>query len=103
MIEPIQEWLSSLPIAEHYVKVIVLLIRITILIVVARLALHIGGLILGNLFDIERTRLKIEHRKAKTLEALLKSVLRYTIYFLLTVSIIDALGLLLGQLSQVQV
>jgi small conductance mechanosensitive channel len=68
------------------------LIRVGILVIVAKLLMRLGYALIGNLFNSDKTKFKMESRKAKTLDVLLKSVLRYAIYFLVGIAVIDALG-----------
>jgi len=75
-----------------FVGVIMVLLRVLLLIVLAKIGLKIGAIVITNVFAAENTRRRMEERKAKTIGALLKSVLRYVVYFLLAISIIDALG-----------
>jgi len=68
------------------------LLRVLLLIVLAKIGLKIGAIVITNVFAAENTRRRMEARKAKTIGVLLKSVLRYVVYFLLAISVIDALG-----------
>lgn len=92
MLQPLQLWLDKFPVLQGYSLVIILLVRVALLLAVAKLVMRLGNILIANLFSVDKSRIRLEARKAKTLEALLKSMLRYTIYFLVAVSIIDALG-----------
>ncbi|KAF0193932.1 MAG: small conductance mechanosensitive channel [Bacillota bacterium] len=92
LLEPVQVWIDSFPVLENYSGIIIFILRVIILVIVAKLLMRLGNALIGNLFSVEQTRFKMESRKAKTLDALLKSVLRYAIYFLVGMAIIDALG-----------
>ncbi|MDP3487472.1 MAG: mechanosensitive ion channel family protein [Bacillota bacterium] len=92
LLEPVQAWLDSFPVLENYSGIIIFLMRVIILVLVAKLLMRLGYALIGNLFNTERTRFKMESRKAKTLDVLLKSVLRYAIYFLVGIAILDAIG-----------
>lgn len=92
LLEPVQAWLNSFPLLENYSGIIIFLLRVIILVIVGKLLMRLGYALIGNLFNTDKTRFKMESRKAKTLDVLLKSVLRYAIYFLVGIAIIDALG-----------
>ena len=92
LLEPVQAWLNSFPLLENYSGIIIFLLRVIILVIVGKLLMRLGYSLIGNLFNTDKTRFKMESRKAKTLDVLLKSVLRYAIYFLVGIAIIDALG-----------
>lgn len=92
LLDPVKAWLDSFPVFVNYSGIIIVLLRITVLIIVAKILMRFGFALIGNLFDVDQTRFKLESRKAKTLDVLLKSVLRYVIYFLVGIAIIDALG-----------
>lgn len=92
MLQPLELWLDKFPALRGYTAVIIMLFRVAMLLLLAKLVMRLGNVLIANLFNVDKSRIKLEARKARTLEALLKSILRYTIYFLVAVSIIDALG-----------
>ena len=92
LLEPVQAWLDSIPVLENYSGIIIFILRVVILVIVGKLLMRLGYVLISNLFNADKARFKMESRKAKTLDVLLKSVLRYAIYFLIGIAIIDALG-----------
>lgn len=92
LLDPIQAWLDSFPVLVNYSGIIIFLLRVIILVIVAKVLMRLGFALISNLFNVEQARFKIESRKAKTLDVLLKSVLRYAVYFLAGIAIIDAIG-----------
>jgi len=98
MLGPLQEFLRQYPVLSPYMPLVIFLVRVTLLLGAAILAMRLGNALISNLFSAEKSRLKLDQRKANTLAALLRSVLRYTIYFLAAVSVIDALGVPTGSI-----
>jgi len=92
LLDPVQQWLESLPFLATYSGIILFVLRVVIMVAAARLLMYFGSMLIVNLFNVEKSHIKLEQRKAKTLEVLLKSVLRYTIYFLVGIAIVDAMG-----------
>ena len=92
LLEPLQAWLNDFPLLENYSGLIIFLVRVVILIIFAKLLMRLGNALISNIFNVDKSHLKMESRKARTLDALLKSVLRYTVYFLVGLAVIDALG-----------
>ncbi|NLO88756.1 MAG: mechanosensitive ion channel family protein [Clostridia bacterium] len=69
------------------------LLQVLIIIAVARALLHIGELAIKNIFfSGEEGKILIEEKRAKTLGALLISVLRYMVYFIAGVMILQTFG-----------
>jgi len=89
---PLEEYLQQFPILLPYMPLLVFLLRVTIVLGAAVLALRLGTVLIIKLFSGKNKGLKLDPRKAKTLEALLQSVLRYAIYFFVTITVIEALG-----------
>ena len=92
MLEVVRPMLERIPMLAPYAGVILVLLRVILLIMLAKIGLKIGAIVITNVFEAENTRRRMEARKAKTIGALLKSVLRYVVYFLLAISVVDALG-----------
>lgn len=92
MLEIVRPVLERVPMLAPFAGVIMVLLRVLLLIVLAKIGLKIGAIVITNVFAAENTRRRMEARKAKTIGVLLKSVLRYVVYFLLAISVIDALG-----------
>ncbi len=78
---------------EFLLGVLPTLGKLVAIIVMARLLLTLGGALITRLFVPERRRLSLEPKKAKTLEALLKSLLRYSVYFLAALMLLPMLGI----------
>ena len=92
MLEIVRPVLERVPMLAPFAGVIMVLLRVLLLIVLAKIGLKIGAIVITNVFEAENTRRRMEARKAKTIGVLLKSVLRYVVYFLLAISVIEALG-----------
>jgi len=92
MLRILETWLLGTPVLSPYAGVIVILARVIIIFLLAKVVLKVGAVVISNLFLREEASHRMETRKAKTLGALLKSVLRYVVYFLMVISIVDALG-----------
>lgn len=92
MLGPLEDYLRQFPALLPIMPLIVLLLRVTVLLGAALLAMRLGAALITRLFSSNNPGLKLDIRKAKTLEALLKSVLRYAIYFFVAITIIEALG-----------
>jgi small-conductance mechanosensitive channel len=70
-----------------------LLIRLLLVIIFTRLALAFSKSLVQRLFLPDRKRSTLNPQKAKTLETLLQSILRYAIYFLSAVTILSTMGI----------
>lgn len=92
MLGPLDAFLRQFPVLLPFMPLFVLLLRVTIVLAVAFLALRLGAVLIIKLFSGKNSGLKLDTRKAKTLEARLKSVLRYAIYFFVAITVIEALG-----------
>jgi len=92
VLEIVRPVLERVPMLAPFAGVIMVLLRVLLLIVLAKIGLKIGAIVITNVFEAENTRRRMEARKAKTIGVLLKSVLRYVVYFLLAISVIEALG-----------
>jgi small conductance mechanosensitive channel len=84
--EAIALWLPG-PVGQG----VVLLTRLMLLILMAKLVLSAGSSLVMKVLAREKPGFSLEDRKAKTLAPLLKSVLRYTVYFFVAISILDML------------
>lgn len=67
--------------------------KLLAVVVLSRLLLTLGAAIITKLFMPEQRRLTLEPKKAKTLEALLKSLLRYTVYLVASLMVLPMLGI----------
>ena len=92
MLGPLQEYLGQFPVLSPYMPLIVLLLRLALLMFAAIITMRLGTTLITNLFSGRNSHPKLDMRKAKTLEALLKSVLRYAIYFFVAITAVEALG-----------
>ena len=92
MLGPLEAFLQQFPVLLPLMPFFVLLLRVTIVLAAAFLALQLGTVLIIKLFSGKNSGLKLDTRKAKTLEALLKNVLRYAIYFFVAITVIEALG-----------
>jgi len=92
MLKVLETWLLAMPMLSPYTGIIIILTRIVLIIVLAKVVLKVSAGVINNIFLRQEASQRMDTRKAKTLSALLKSVLRYVVYFLMGISIIDALG-----------
>lgn len=67
--------------------------RLALVLVLARVALTFGSTLIGKLFTADHKRLSRDPRKAKTMEALIKSVLRYLVYFITAITVLSIFGI----------
>jgi len=68
-------------------------LQVLVIIAVARAFLHIGELAIKNIFFLgENGKTLIEEKRAATLSALLLSVLRYVVYFIAGIMILQTFG-----------
>jgi small conductance mechanosensitive channel len=64
----------------------------------AFLAYWVGNALITRVFNSHNPHLKMSTCKAKTLQALFKSVLRYAIYFFVALTVVEALGVPTGSI-----
>jgi small conductance mechanosensitive channel len=72
-----------------------MMIRILIVIVGANVVLRFSAYFIEKIFlpATNSHRIKIEEKKAKTLSALVKSVIRYAVFFIISLIILDIIGI----------
>lgn len=66
--------------------------KILLILLLSRLLLRFSQTLVQRLFFPDRRRVSIEPQKAKTLETLLQSTLRYLLYFIAGITILSTLG-----------
>lgn len=66
--------------------------KILLILLLSRLLLRFSKTLVQRLFFPDRRRVSIEPQKAKTLETLLQSTLRYLLYFIAGITILSTLG-----------
>ena len=69
------------------------LIVVLILIILARIILHFGYLLSARVLKPQEDRGYLDERRVETLRGLVDSILRYLVYFVAGVSILDTLGI----------
>ncbi|WP_026895382.1 mechanosensitive ion channel family protein [Clostridiisalibacter paucivorans] len=89
--EYISVWLSGdnsqLSILEKGIKIVIILILI-------RVGIKVCHVIIDKFFDQQKSlKYRMEDRKAKTLSAILKSVVKYVIYFIGIIPILEIFGI----------
>ncbi|MBZ4655031.1 MAG: MscS Mechanosensitive ion channel [Peptococcaceae bacterium] len=69
-------------------------LMILLILVVARIVMSLGYLLIERVFRVQYIpgKISFDERKKNTLKALLKSVLRYAIYFIAAITILDELN-----------
>ncbi len=87
------EWIDTLT-PQHYVKFIGTLIKIIFIFVIARVVIRIGNAIISNFFKRrQETRFSLDVKKANTIKALSKSILKYVVYFVAILVILPEFGI----------
>lgn len=78
---------------DNLIKYSSMLLQIIIVLLLTKLVFHFGNIIIDKFFIKQKnTRFGFNERKADTLSALLKSILKYILYFIAALSILDAIG-----------
>jgi small-conductance mechanosensitive channel len=72
------------------------LIQIVLVIVAAKFVLTLSNKLIGRVFRTKQLQGRLEERRAQTMEALLKSVCRYLIYFVAIVTVLQLLNVPVG-------
>ncbi len=69
-------------------------LMILLILVVARIGMSLGYLLIERVFQVQYIpgKISFDERRVNTLKALLKSVLRYAIYFIAAITILDELN-----------
>lgn len=89
----IADWIENLA-PEQYIRVILIIIKILLILVIARIAIKIGNVIISNFFKRRHeTKFSMDEKKANTLKALSKSILHYVVYFIAILAILPELGI----------
>lgn len=89
----IVEWIEGLT-PEHYIKFIGTLLKILLILVIARIVIKIGNALISNFFKRRHeTRFSMDEKKANTLKALSRSILHYVVYFIAILAILPELGI----------
>lgn len=78
---------------EIFLALLPALGRLLLILLLAKLALTFGATLVGKMFAPDRRRLSVDPKKAKTMEALIKSMLRYLVYFVTAITILAELGI----------
>lgn len=87
------EWIDTLT-PQHYIKFIGTLIKIIFIFVIARVVIRIGNAIISNFFKRrQETRFSLDVKKANTIKALSKSILKYVVYFVAILVILPEFGI----------
>jgi len=70
------------------------IVLILLILFIARVGLYLGYLIIERAFKVgvKPARLGVDGKRANTLQAILKSVLRYVVYFIAAITILDELN-----------
>ncbi len=92
MFGPLQEYLQRFPGLLPYVPLIVVLIRVALLIGAAIVGIRLSTMLITNVFSVKNARFKLDTARAKTLAVLLKSVVRYAVYFFVAITVLETLG-----------
>lgn len=90
--ETVTQLLSGL-LPAWMVSAVVTLIKVGLVILLGKLILRVGVGIIKRTFTAEKRGLQFETKKAKTLEPLMLSLLRYTVYTLVALTILDMLNI----------
>lgn len=87
------EWLEGLT-PEHYVRFIGTLLKILLILIIARVVIKLGNALITSFFKRRHdTRFSMDEKKANTLKALSKSILHYVVYFIAILAILPELGI----------
>lgn len=85
-VEKLYQWFFSL---SNWQKVLATVFQVVITLILAKLTIKIGSILIDRLFNQESGRKFISENRAQTLATLLKSLLRYVVYFGACIIIID--------------
>lgn len=87
------DWIESLT-SEYYIKIVGTLIKIVLIFVIAHIVIKVGNILISNFFKRrQETRFSLDEKKANTLEALFKSILKYLVYFIAVLIILPEFGI----------
>lgn len=81
--------LSDLSNPDFYISKLAIIIKIALLLIVAKLTIRFGSAALTRVFDHRTVRL--DERRSKTLSALTSNILRYAVYFFIFLFILEQL------------
>lgn len=92
MLEEIVGWLSKWTI-DNYMTIGLKIIKIILIWIAANILIRVGSFLIRSIFDSQaRSRVSINKTKNETLKALIKSILRYTVYFIAALMVLGELG-----------
>lgn len=78
---------------EYIFKYSYTILKIIIILILTKITIRLGSSIIGRFFKKQKSsRFGLNERKADTLSSLLKSILRYVIYFIAVMWIFESLG-----------
>lgn len=78
---------------DNYMAIGLKIIKIILIWIVANILIRVGSFLIRSLFDSQaRSRVSINKTKNETLKALIKSILRYTVYFIAALMVLGELG-----------
>jgi len=78
---------------DNYMAIGLKIIKIILIWIVANILIRVGSFLIRSFFDSQaRSRVSINKTKNETLKALIKSILRYTVYFIAVLMVLGELG-----------
>jgi len=78
---------------DNYMAIGLKIIKIILIWIVANILIRVGSFLIRSFFDSQaRSRVSINKTKNETLKALIKSILRYTVYFIAALMVLGELG-----------
>ena len=87
------EWVETLA-PEQYIKFAGILIKIVFVLIIARIVIKLGNALISNFFKRrQETRFSMDEKKANTINALSKSILKYLVYFIAVLIILPEFGI----------
>ena len=88
ILDKIATWLPG-PVGQA----VLVLVKVALVLLIGKLIMSIGFKLIKNTFSGEARGLTFEQKKAKTLEPLLKSLLRYVVYFFVAATVLDVMNI----------
>jgi len=78
---------------DNHMAIGLKIIKIILIWIVANILIRVGSFLIRSFFDSQaRSRVSINKTKNETLKALIKSILRYTVYFIAALMVLGELG-----------
>lgn len=78
---------------DNHMTIGLKIIKIILIWIVANILIRVGSFLIRSFFDSQaRSRVSINKTKNETLKALIKSILRYTVYFIAALMVLGELG-----------